>query len=247
MPEAARAPDAAENSELQKASFNQLVDAGVYKKGFAHPEKRVAFFKSALSSALSLLHRDGTLKVLDGGCGTGAWLSVLHEVLTAEGRSSRLMGFDVSDGMVQVAQQELAGMAAERDIKVGDVLAAESFRFPDTDDGLDLIIVYDVIQQLPTNRQFEACALVARSLAPGGVAVIFDHDKHSLHGMRMGYRKFVTRRLGIPLVPDYYCNAHYPPLASFAKKLNDLNGFSADIKIDSEKKKQALIVKRSGD
>ncbi len=246
MPEASPAPTAAENSELQRTSFNQLVDAGVYRKGFAHPEKRVAFFKSALAHALDLLPREGALSVVDCGCGTGAWLSVAHEALTAAGREARLMGFDVSDGMVQVARQELSGIARESDLRTGDILAPDSFRFPDTDRGLDLIIVYDVIQQLPTGRQFEACTLVTKSLAPGGVAVIFDHDSHSLFGMRMGYRKFVTRRLGIPLVPDYYCNAHYPPLGSFAKKLNDTKGLSARIEVDSEKKKQALIIQRSG-
>src|SRR3546814_19222585 len=56
------------------------------------------------------------------------------------------------------------------------------------------------------------------ALAPGGVAVIFDNEADSRFGRRMALRKLVTRYSGLPLVPRYYCNAAYPPLARIPKQ-----------------------------
>src|SRR3546814_8250178 len=57
------------------------------------------------------------------------------------------------------------------------------------------------------------------ALAPGGVAVIFDNEADSRFGRRMALRKLVTRYSGLPLVPRYYCNAAYPPLARIQKQI----------------------------
>ena len=246
MTEVSPGSASAENSALQRESFDQLVDSGVYSKGFSHHPQRIAFFRSVLSDAVTRLDPAKRLSLLDCGCGTGAWLLAAQQLLAEAGRSVRLMGFDLSERMVDVAREELAGHAEPDDLKSGDLLKRDSYRFQGTEQGFDLLLAYDVVQQLPPDRQFACCELITESIAPGGFALIFDHDKSSLFGMKMGFRKFVTRNFRVPLVPDYYCNAKYPSLTGFAKRLGQIDGISTELRIDSEKKKCALIIHRTG-
>ena len=73
-----------------------------------------------------------------------------------------------------------------------------------------------------------SCPAAARStpatssqmrLAIGGAALIFDNDAESPFGRRMALRKFMTRYFGLRLVPDYYCNASYPPLNRLRQRI----------------------------
>ena len=246
MTEVSPGSASAENSALQRESFDQLVDAGVYSKGFSHHPVRIAFFRSVLSDAVAQLDPKQPLSLLDCGCGTGTWLLAAQQLMAEAGRNVRLFGFDLSERMVQVAREALAGHSEPDDLRTGDLLNPDSYRFPGAEQGFDLLLAYDVVQQLPPERQFACCELITKSIAPGGFAIIFDHDKSSLFGMKMGFRKFVTRNLRIPLVPDYYCNARYPGLTGFAKRLDRIEGISTELRIDSEKKKCALIIHRTG-
>jgi len=52
----------------------------------------------------------------------------------------------------------------------------------------------------------------------------------------------VTKWLRIPLVPDFYCNAKYPPLASFRRRLEATGQLSSSIRIAPDGRKRALVV-----
>ena len=60
----------------------------------------------------------------------------------------------------------------------------------------------------------------------------------------MGRRKFFTRYFGLPLVPRFYCNAKYPPLARFRDRLAADPAIDAEILVRDDAVKRALIVHR---
>jgi hypothetical protein len=62
----------------------------------------------------------------------------------------------------------------------------------------------------------------------------------------MARKKFLTRYLGFRLVPRYYCNAKYPPLAEFAQRLNAESGISCRLIAATDSPKMALVATRAG-
>jgi hypothetical protein len=88
--------------------------------------------------------------------------------------------------------------------------------------------------------QWKAVETMLGRLAPGGRLLVFDHDCKSGYGRRMGFKKFVTRHLRIPLVPRFYCNAGYPPLGVFANRIAD-RGLKTEIREAPINQKFVLI------
>jgi SAM-dependent methyltransferase len=231
--------------ERQRKSFDDLVDSGVYSADFDHAPAAKAFVDTVLRQIVARLNRQAPLKVLDCGCGTGAWLAFLHDRLVQAGVTDlRLCGFDLSERMVEVAREKLRGLAAPADVRPGNVLELASFAPADLGGGFDLIFTYDVVQQLPRARQLDACLAIAEALSPGGVALIFDNDAQTRFGRRMGWRKFLTRYFGLRLVPRYYCNASYPPLERFRRRIADDAALRAENVVRADGVKRALIVAR---
>jgi hypothetical protein len=60
----------------------------------------------------------------------------------------------------------------------------------------------------------------------------------------MGFRKLVTKYLGVALVPRYYCNARYPALSRIASTIAESGPYSTEIQIAPDGKKRALFVWR---
>lgn len=231
----------------RRSSFNALVDEGVYSEQFDHPPPLKAFVKRMLD-AHAPAGRDGEpLRILDCGCGTGTWLDYLARQLDRPDRPVACFGFDLSDGMVELAGRRLAGRPGGVHIQRGDLLDPASYRFADAPDGFDLVFAFDVVQQLPPRHQWAACRLLASQLAPGGVALVFDHDKASPYGRRMGWRKWVTRYLRVPLLPRFYCDARYPPLSRFAGRLATEAGMNALLVADDATPKMALVITQQED
>lgn len=230
--------------ERQKASFDSLVDSGVYSAEFDHSAPAKAFVGKVLQEAVARLAQ-GPVNVLDCGCGTGAWLDFVRQQLLQTGRAThRLCGFDLSERMIDVAHERLRGSADASDVRQGNVLDPSSYVFAGLEGGFDLIFTYDVVQQLPRARQIEACFVIAAALAPGGIALIFDNDANTRFGRRMAMRKFLTRYFGLKLVPRYYCNAAYPPLDKFRIRIGQKASLKADIVVRADGAKRALIVQR---
>lgn len=234
-------------AETQKEAFGQLVEDGTWGDEFDHPPQMKAFFTSVIEEALSLVDVSGTSPstALDAGCGNGAWLDCFADTFVAGSRAGmRLFGFDITPEMVDAAGRRLSGKPGEAQLRPGDALAPDSFRFGDQDT-FDLVYSFDVIQQLPRRRQMEGVETMLASVRPGGVLVIFDHDSQSAYGRKMGFKKFVTARFGIELVPKYYCNAQYPPLGRFASALDKRANLNATIRLQPDDgPKQALLVQK---
>lgn len=230
-------------AEVQRSTFDALVRDGTYGEGFAHADWARRFFAECMSEALDRLG-GGTLRVLECGCGPGAWLEVMAALLDGRAPAARaeLFGFDVTPAMIEVARRRLASRVPADRLQVGDVLDARSYQFGGPGRRFDLIFAYDVIQQLPRRRQVAACRTMAGQLRPGGVLLVFDHDRQTRFGRVMGFKKFVTRYTGIELVPPYFCNARYPALRRMGVRLARGGRCRVDLRIAPGGHKRALIV-----
>jgi SAM-dependent methyltransferase len=232
--------------ERQKQSFDKLVDSGVYSADFEHDSRAKLFVASVIKQTIPRARLRTPLRVLDCGCGTGAWLQFIRTELVQVGHEHhRLCGFDISGRMVDVAQAKLRDVAQSADLRTGNVLEAQSYDFDGIEDGFDLIFTYDVVQQLPRRRQFDACRAIVGALAPNGTALVFDNDSRSRFGRRMAIRKFMTRYFGLQLVPRYFCNASYPPLEKFRHKIAIEGSCDAQIAVRDDGIKRALVISRT--
>src|SRR3546814_11036976 len=99
----------------------------------------------------------------------------------------------------------------------------------------DTLFPYTTRFRSPRAAQAATCRRMVAALAPGGVAVIFDNEADSRFGRRMALRKLVTRYSGLPLVPRYYCNAAYPPLARIQKQIAESAMMVSEIVIRDRK------------
>ncbi len=235
------------NSQEQRTSFNSLVESGTYSEEFDHPAPLKDFVTTVIDRFVIDSNREKhRLRILDSGCGTGTWLSFIRHLLEGAGIESELFGFDLSDGMVDLARRKLAPETDVKHIKQGDLLDGASYKFDGEPAKYDMLFVFDAIQQLPPAHQFDACALMVEQLLPGGVILMFDHDSASPYGRAMARKKFLTKYFGIPLVPRYYCNAKYPPLSEFAAEIDRRSGVSAELLTAPDSPKQALVIKKEG-
>ena len=229
---------------VQKKAFGALVTEGVYDTDFKHAESAKAFFRDCLQYAFGQVESCNGVSILDCGCGPGAWLDFATRIKYL-GNASHIhyFGFDITPEMVELARHRLAERVPRVHLKQGDILKDESYTFNASDQRYQMIYAYDVVQQLPRRLQFSACKTMLNRLAPNGVGLFFDNDKDSPFGRKMGLKKFVARYLRVPLVPRYYCNAHYPPLARFADRIEATGQFKTKIKVAPDGKKRALIVR----
>jgi SAM-dependent methyltransferase len=130
----------------------------------------------------------------------------------------RLTGMDVTPGMIELATPRLAEAGLDATLGIGDILDRSTYGDVDGE-GFDLIFTFDVVQQLPRARQFDAVATMVSALRPGGTLTMFDHDRETSFGRRMGLKKWLTRHGPYPFVPRWYIHAAYPPLERFARRL----------------------------
>lgn len=231
-------------TSTQQDAFGELVKQGVYHRDFAHPVASQEFFTQVLGEILAAKAPGSTVTVLDCGCGPGAWLELaLALAAKTDDVSVSVYGFDITGEMVDVCRSRFAGRVSPTQFREGDILADSSYGFPDGTDKFDLIFAYDVVQQLPRNLQYKACTTMVSNLAPSGSVVVFDHDSQTPFGRKMGFKKFVTQYLRLPMVPRYYCNAKYPPLRRFAARLRRPGHCEAELKRASAGNKCALIVR----
>lgn len=225
---------------VQQRNFGDLVRAGRFGTDFRHKPEAQAFVRNNLAALLPSV-ASSSPRILDCGCGTGAWLEFIRDELRDWADiSPRYYGFDLTEEMIDVAWQRLPDLAPSH-LRQGNILTAASYAFDVQDLGFDVIFCYDVVQQLPPHLQFQACETVAAHLADGGVAVIFDQERHSLFGRIMGFAKFLKRYLGIPLQPTHYTAVHYPPLKRFARRLREV-GYGTTVRVAPNGRKRAMVI-----
>jgi SAM-dependent methyltransferase len=227
----------------QRDAFAEQVEAGVYSLDFEHSSSARSFFAEAIRAALASTTREPSgLSVLECGCGPGAWLDLLPTILEPAGCTARYYGFDLTAEMVDLARRRLRSRVPREHLRIGDVLDPGSYIFPDSAGRFDLIYAYDVVQQLPLSHQRRACETMVARLTPTGVLVLFDQERYSLYGLKMGAKKLLTRYVGLNLVPYFYCNARYPALSRLSRRL-DAQGYLTRILRASTIAKRALVVR----
>ena len=208
-------------ADAQRRAFGALASEGEYSAEFHHPARAQAFFLRCLRRVLPADMPSHGYRVLECGCGTGAWLSLVQRELAGRRTSARadIFGFDLTPEMVDLARANLGASVAADALRVGDVLDDAAFAFRGGVDRFALVYAYDLVQQVPRSLQRAALDNMFRHVAPGGALIVFDHEAWSAYGMRMAAAKAVTRLTGIELVPRYYCNARYPWLGALGAAL----------------------------
>lgn len=224
-------------------AFAALVNDGTYAEDFDHAPQAQEFFALVMSAVTKSTPGLGRSSVLDCGCGNGAWLDFLASRMS-EADFGQYFGYDLTPQMVDVSRRRLARLGSAAHFQAGNILEHGSYHFAGHGDKFDLIFTYDVVQQLPKKLQAGAFDVILEHLAEGGVAVVFDNDCDSDFGRKMGRKKFLTRYLGLKLVPRYYCNASYPPLGKIAQRINGRAGYSAEVQISPNAMKRALIIRK---
>lgn len=123
-------------------------------------------------------------KVLDAGCGTGANLGFLHDLL----HPSYLGGFDLSEEALANARRKGAGA----DVYRGDICDP-----PIRVDALDLITSLDVICIPGADRALDGLRKLVAQLRPGGLFIVnlpaYDW-LYSEHDVAIGTRERFTAR-----------------------------------------------------
>jgi SAM-dependent methyltransferase len=124
------------------------------------------FYTRAKASHLQqLFHADGgtkTLDVLDVGCGHG----LVHAYLNGSGY--QLTGIDVAESAIQAARQ--INPHVTYDVYDGS-------RLPYADKSFDIVFTICVMHHVPVTQWNSFVVEARRVLRPGGIFVVFEHNK----------------------------------------------------------------------
>jgi ubiquinone/menaquinone biosynthesis C-methylase UbiE len=115
---------------------------------------------------LSLIGNHGGLSVLDLACGEGYYTRVLRNHGAA-----RVVGVDLSEGMIQLAREEETRSPLGIEYKVGDARAFDGA------EGFDLVVAAYLLNYAATQNELEQmCRAVTRALRPGGRFVTVNNN-----------------------------------------------------------------------
>jgi SAM-dependent methyltransferase len=222
--------------------YHGLIRGGVYSSSSRHGPPDRQFFAEVMTAIVDALPA-GPMAILECGCGSGEWLDEAGQIAGASHTTAvRLAGFDITPGLVELARERLRDRAPGERLRVGDVLDPDIYA--SLGSPFDLVFTFDVVQQLPRAEQSAAVELMLGAVRAGGTLVVFDHDRHSPYGRRMGAKKWITRHLRIPLVPRWYIHAAYPPLGLYAASMAGRPGLNVEVATRPDWPRQALIVHR---
>lgn len=112
--------------------------------------------------------RDGTLGLLDYGCGAGD----LMRVLAGLGARARFSGCDVSQGMLG----EAAGRWPADAGPVPRLLPQDGARAPFADGQFDIAVISAVLHHVPRPQRPAVYRELGRVLKPGGRLYVFEHN-----------------------------------------------------------------------
>ena len=225
-------------------SYAELVAAGVYTSTFTHLDWATTFFRAMMTEPIEAASGARPLRLLECGSGTGVWLAEVGAMAKHAEAKVELRGFDLSPDMTSAARERLASAGVAAEVRVGDVLDPDAYRF-DGDAAHDLVFAYDLVQQLPRALQARAATTMFEHVAPGGRLVIFDHDRHSRYGRIMGTKKWLRRYLRIPLVPHHYIHAAYPDLGDLKAHLERAGAATTSLHVEEAARHRALVATRS--
>jgi len=147
----------------------------LFKKKFHFPAP--AFIGRYLDSDLrrklqppdKLIERSGIkqgMRVLEVGCGSGAFVTFVARVVGSRGR---VYALDIQSAMLKQLGKKLT-KPENQDIKNIEVIRASAYNLPFENNSLDLAYLITVLQEIP-DRQM-ALAEIKRVLKPGGILAV---------------------------------------------------------------------------
>jgi SAM-dependent methyltransferase len=147
-------------TDIYETRINEAVAFGGREHSFYINVKREAILRLARQKFGDL----AALDVLDLGCGIGAYHSGL------EGTFRQLYGVDVSAKSIEVAAGQHP-FVAYADFDGG--------RLPYVDAQFDLVFTICVMHHVPTKRWRSFVEEIHRTLRPGGLALVFEHNPYN--------------------------------------------------------------------
>lgn len=176
--------------EIARRASDRYVGASITAWEFARGKLGGdSMYRQTVSAGL--LPRGGTL--MDVGCGQGLMLSVLIEARRTfdagswpfewpePPRFTKLIGVELRRRAARLAERVLDGSAQIVQADINDYPSAEC----------DAILLFDMLQMMPGDRQDALIASMAACLRTGGVMLVREADARAgwrFHGVRVGNR-----------------------------------------------------------
>jgi len=116
-----------------------------------------------------LIERSGIkpgMKVLDLGCGSGAFTTF---VARAVGKEGKVYALDIQPEMLRQLERKLA-KAENQGIQNVELKQASAYELPFEDESLDLVYMVTVLEEIPDRSR--ALREVKRVLKPGGILAV---------------------------------------------------------------------------
>jgi SAM-dependent methyltransferase len=147
-----------------RVNYDQL--ASTYNQRYTTGEvEGVAIVLQSLAEELD------AKRILEVGCGTGHWLSILQS-------AAQVYGLDLSLGMLRQASLQ----------KLRRLACGQAIQLPFPDQAFDLVFCVNAIHHFGQPRTFISEA--RRLLKPGGVLAVVGQDPHGRRDSWYGYRYF---------------------------------------------------------
>jgi len=177
--------------------YDRLADKFARWRPSGHFER--IFEQTVLESLRS--HSGRRVSLLDAGCGHGTWLERVLDFAGVHQIEIDATGVDASERRIAIGRS-LLGSHAGVQLICGD-LRERKLTQP-----LDMIYSAEVFQHLSDVQQAELLRCWWSVLKPGGLVIVIDKDRMSLHSMKAELQKR-TGRIGRRLLgvfPDEYAS-----------------------------------------
>jgi 2-polyprenyl-3-methyl-5-hydroxy-6-metoxy-1,4-benzoquinol methylase len=132
---------------------------------------REAYIRQAIARHLP---QDREARILDLGCGHGAFLYFLSRA-----GYTHIAGVDTSSEQIELAHR--LGIPQAEMGCIAEFLGGRE------DQSVDAILLMDVIEHLTRQELFDLLDDVYRVLAPGGICLVHAPNAEGIHGMRIRY------------------------------------------------------------
>lgn len=143
-------------------------------------------------------------RVLEAGCGNGALLADLADLVGAEGRA---VGVEIDTGAAEDALRWAAAGRPWVEVRAGDLMQLDSVLGPEPP--FDLVVSRWVLSFLPDPAA--AVARLAEQLRPGGLLVVQDYD---YDGIRVAPGEPIFDHLFHEVVPKAYARSGGDPFVA---------------------------------
>lgn len=172
--------------QLSKDQFDQWSDT--YDHGIWS-----LYFKAGYKQAIKYLPKRNNLEILDVGCGTGD----LAISLAASSRVARVVGLDISEGMISVAMQK--ARAIKNNVAKLSFVIGESENLPASDNAFDVIFCLNSFHHHPSPSK--TLKEMARVLRSAGIVVVLDPFTDGI--IRKAWSSILKKLFNEPYVSYY--------------------------------------------